>query len=226
MKNNRKQMDFAEDMSFSQSASHNQETGNSAMDEQSEITKELLETAKNLEKNANIVSSAADGIGRYLLNEDGTIRDFTNYELMKGMHEMLKKGIVDMRQSTVAIQKKIEETPTEMTAHFDKEDMTRLEKLLKYFKWERVFLWVYIACAAFMMGSFTVKSCSLDKREKELKQWYDANHEVANFGRFIRMHESERWEYWHKQWRSDPQMMEDMYDAHMVKGWDNKVEEE
>ena len=112
-------MDFAEDMSFSQSASHNQETGNSAMDEQSEITKELLETAKNLEKNANIVSSAADGIGRYLLNEDGTIRDFTNYELMKGMHEMLKKGIVDMRQNTVAIQKIIENVPTEMTAHFD-----------------------------------------------------------------------------------------------------------
>ena len=73
------------------------------------------------------MASAADGIGRYLLNEDGTIRDFTNYELMKGMHEMLKKGIVDMRRSTVAIQKKIEETPTEMTAHFDKEDMTRLE---------------------------------------------------------------------------------------------------
>ena len=105
-------MDFAEDMSFSQSASHNQETGNSAMDEQSEITKELLETAKNLEKNANIVSSAADGIGRYLLNEDGTIRDFTNYELMKGMHEMLKKGIVDMRQNTVAIQKIIDDNIT------------------------------------------------------------------------------------------------------------------
>ena len=222
MKNNRKQMDFAEDMIFSQSASHNQETGNSAMDEQSEITKELLETAKNLEKNANIVSSAADGIGRYLLNEDGTIRDFTNYELMKGMHEMLKKGIVDMRQNTVAIQKIIENVPTEMTAHFDKDDVSRLEKLLKYFKWERCFLWVYIAGAAFIMGTCTVKSCSLDKRETELRQWYDANHEAANFGRFIRMQEPERWDYWHKQWRSDPQMMEDMYDAHLMKGWESK----
>ena len=222
MKNNRKQMDFAEDMSFSQSASHNQETGNSAMDEQSKITKELLETAKNLEKNAYVVSSAADGIGRYLLNEDGTIRDFTNYELMKGMHEMLKKGIVDMRQNTVAIQKIIENTPTEMTAHFDKDDVSRLEKLLKYFKWERCFLWVYISGAAFIMGTFTVKSCSLDKRETELRQWYDANHETANFGRFIRMQEPERWDYWHKQWRSDPQMMEDMYDAHLMKGWESK----
>ena len=133
MKNNRKQMDYAEDMSFSQSASNTQEMGNSVMDEQSKITKELLETAKNLEENANIVSSAADGIGRYLLNEDGTIRDFTNYELMKGMHEMLKKGIVDMRQNTVAIQKIIENTPTEMTAHFDKDDVSRLDKLLKYY---------------------------------------------------------------------------------------------
>ena len=222
MKNNRKQMDFAEDMSFSQSASHNQETGNSAMDEQSEITKELLETAKNLEKNANIVSSAADGIGRYLLNEDGTIRDFTNYELMKGMHEMLKKGIVDMRQNTVAIQKIIENTPTEMTAHFGKDDVSRLDKLLKYFKWERVFLWFYIAGAAFIMGTCTVKSCSLDKMETELRQWYDANHEAANFGRFIRIQEPERWNYWHKQWRSDPQMMEDMYDTHLMTGWESK----
>ena len=222
MKKNRKQMDFAEDMSFSQSACDNQEMGNSATDEQSEITKELLETAKNLEKNANIVSSAADGIGRYLLNEDGTIRDFTNYELMKGMHEMLKKGIVDMRQSTVTIQKTIENTPTEMTAHFDKDDVSRLEKLLKYFKWERVFLWIYIAGTAFIMGTCTVKSCSLDKRETELRQWYDANHEAANFGRFIRMQEPERWDYWHKQWRSDPQMMKDMYDAHLMKGWESK----
>ena len=222
MKNVIDTMAYAEDMSFSQSGSHNQETGNSAMDEQSEITKELLETAKNLEKNANIVSSAADGIGRYLLNEDGTIRDFTNYELMKGMHEMLKKGIVDMRQNTVAIQKIIENTPTEMTAHFGKDDVSRLDKLLKYFKWERVFLWFYIAGAAFIMGTCTVKSCSLDKRETELRQWYDANHEAANFGRFIRMHESERWDYWHKQWRSDPQMMEDMYDTHLMTGWESK----
>ena len=82
--------------------------------------------------------------------------------------------------------------------------------------------WVYIAGAAFIMGTFTVKSCSLDKREAELRQWYDANHEAANFGRFIRMQEPERWDYWHKQWRSDPQMMEDMYDAHLMKGWESK----
>ena len=222
MKNNRKQMDYAEDMSFSQSASDNQETGNSAMNEKSEITKELLETAKNLEKNAHVVSSAADGIGRYLLNEDGTIRDFTNYELVKCMTGMLKKGIEEMRQGAEAIRKKIEEIPTDVTARFSQDDVGRLDKLLKYFKWERVFLWVYIACAAFMMGSFTVKSCSLDKREAELRQWYDANHEAANFRRYIRMHETERWEYWHKQWRSDPQMMEDMYDAHLMKGWESK----
>ena len=73
-----------------------------------------------------------------------------------------------------------------------------------------------------LMGSFTVKSCSLDKRETELRLWYDANHEAANFGRFIRMQEPERWNYWHKQWRSDPQMMEDMYDTHLMKGWESK----
>ena len=222
MKNNRKQMDFAEDMSFSQSASHNQETGNSAMDEQSKITKELLETAKNLEKNAYVVSSAADGIGRYLLNEDGTIRDFTNYEQVKCMAGFLKKGIEEMRQGAEVIRKKIEEIPTEVTARFSQDDVGLLDKLLKYFKWERVFLWVYIAGAAFIMGTFTVKSCSLDKRENELRQWYDANHEAANFGRFIRIQEPERWNYWHKQWRSDPQMMEDMYDTHLMTGWESK----
>ena len=191
-------------------------------DQQPEIINDLLETANNLEKNANIVSSAADGIGRYLLNEDGTIRDFTNYELVKCMAGMLKKGIEEMRQGAETILKTIENTPTEMTAHFGKDDVSRLDKLLKYFKWERVFLWFYIAGAAFIMGTCTVKSCSLDKRETELRQWYDANHEAANFGRFIRMHESERWDYWHKQWRSDPQMMEDMYDAHLMKGWESK----
>ena len=226
MKNNRKQMDYAEDMSFSQSASDNQERGNSAMDEQSEITKELLETAKNLEKNAYVVSSAADGIGRYLLNEDGTIRDFTNYGLIKEMATLLRDGVKGIVQNVMVIQKKIDNFPTEVTAHFSQDDVSRLDKLLKYFKWERVSLWVYISCAAFMMGSFTVKSCSLDKREAELKKWYDANYEAANSGRYIRMHESDRWNYWHKQWRSDPQMMEDMYDANLMKGWENKSPKE
>lgn len=114
-----------------------------------------------------------------------------------------------MRQSVVAIQEKIDATPTELTAHFDKEDIGRLEKLLKYFKWERIFLWVYIAGAAFIMGTCTVKSCSLDKREAELKQWYDANHEAANFGCFMRMHKPEQWKYWHKKFRNDPLEVED-----------------
>lgn len=37
-----------------------------------------------------------------------------------------------------------------------------------------------------------------------------------------RMQEPERWDYWHKQWRSDPQMIEDMYDAHLMKEWESK----
>ncbi len=135
--------------------------------------------------------------------------------------EIIKESI-ETRAEPEKIQKTIENTPTEMTAHFGKDDVSRLDKLLKYFKWERCFLWVYIAGAAFIMGTCTVKSCSLDKRETELRQWYDAYHEAANFGRFIRIQEPERWNYWHKQWRSDPQMMEDMYDTHLMTGWESK----
>ena len=36
------------------------------------------------------------------------------------------------------------------------------------------------------------------------------------------MHETEWREYWHKEWRSDPQIIEDMYDAHLMKEWESK----
>ncbi|MBR7022317.1 MAG: hypothetical protein IKI09_02445 [Bacteroidales bacterium] len=53
-------------------------------------------------------------------------------------------------------------------------------------------------------------------------QCHPCIHEAANFGRYILMHETEWREYWHKQWRSDPQIIEDMYDAHLMKEWESK----
>ena len=78
--------------------------------------------------------------------------DDTNYELVICMAGFWKKGIEEMRQGAEIIRKKIEEIPAEVTARFSQDDVGRLDKLLKYFKWERFFLWVYIAGASFIMG--------------------------------------------------------------------------
>ena len=46
--------------------------------------------------------------------------------------EIIKESI-ETRAEPEKIQKTIENTPTEMTAHFGKDDVSRLDKLLKYF---------------------------------------------------------------------------------------------
>lgn len=71
-----------------------------------------------------------------------------------------------------------------------------------------------------------VKSSSYDERSEELEQWYDANQEAANFSRFMRLQEPDRWKYWHEQWRSDPAMMLDLYETHLVDGWKSKFKKE
>ena len=76
------------------------------------------------------------------------------------------------------------------------------------------------------MMTCTVKSCSYDERKDELEQWYDANQEAANFARFMRLQEPDRWKYWHDQWRHDPAMMRELYESNLVDGWKSKFKKE
>ena len=52
-------------------------------------------------------------------------------------------------------------------------------------------------------------------RSDELQKWYDENHEAILFGRYLRVHENQRWNYWHKEWGNDPSLEKDMYDYYM-----------
>ena len=63
MKKVRKQQDYAEDMNFSQSKNEDQEIDKRGMDVPFGTIEELLVAVKNLEKNANTMACAADGIG-------------------------------------------------------------------------------------------------------------------------------------------------------------------
>ena len=59
------------------------------------------------------------------------------------------------------------------------------------------------------------KGFGIADRSDELQKWYEENHEAILFGRYLRVHENQRWNYWHKEWVNDPSLEKDMYDYYM-----------
>ena len=73
MNKNRKLQDYAED--FNSSQSDDMEVlpqGDGSSDEMAKAVKQIAAAADNINKHAETIGLAVDGIGRYLLNEDGT----------------------------------------------------------------------------------------------------------------------------------------------------------
>ena len=217
---------YAEEMDAPQPGKEHSATNDDHAAGLSEPVSKLLEAAEAIKSQAETIGLTIDGIGRYLLNEDGTIRDFTDRKLMQLIGMDVDKGIRMMTQTAENIRKEVGDFPRGLTAHFSKEDTGKLDTLLKYFKKERFVSWLYIGIAVLSMMTCTVKSCSYDERKDELEQWYDANQEAANFARFMRLQEPDRWKYWHDQWHHNPAMMRELYESNLVDGWKSKFRKE
>lgn len=217
---------YAEEMDAPQSGMEHPASHDDHAAGLSEPVSKLLEAAEAIKSQAEAIGLTIDGIGRYLLNEDGTIRDFTDRKLIQQMGLDVDRGIRVMVKNAEDIKKEVGDFPRSLNARFCDEDTKKIDILLKYFKRERFVSWLYIGFAVLAMIICMVKSSSYDERSEELEQWYDANQEAANFSRFMRLQEPDRWKYWHEQWRSDPAMMRDLYETHLVDGWKSKFKKE
>lgn len=125
---------YAEEMDAPQSGMEHPASHDDHAAGLSEPVSKLLEAAEVIKSQAETIGLTIDGIGRYLLNEDGTIRDFTDRKLMQQIGMDVDKGIRMMNQTAENIRKEVGDFPRGLTAHFSKEDTGKLDTLLKYFK--------------------------------------------------------------------------------------------
>ena len=80
------------------------------------IVKETSANAKSLTKYSETLGLAIDGIGRYLLNEDGTTRDFTNKKLMDDTAKKVDEGLKQVNANAENISTKIGQIPQTIPA--------------------------------------------------------------------------------------------------------------
>ncbi len=219
MSKTRKFQDYAEDIDSSESDEMVPQT----LDDSVPDTSDLTEATKKLEATANILIDKADtigvtidGIGRWLLNEDGTIRDFTNVKLMNDIGKKVDDGLSAMNANATNIEESIKNMPTHIDATFSRSAFDAIYKLNGNLRLERI-IFIVAAVIVAAIAAFTFyKGYAVSERSEELSRWYEENNEAILFGRYLRVNENDRWRFWHDKWVNDPGLKEDMSDYFLI----------
>ena len=159
---------------------------------------------------------AVDGIGRYLLNEDGTVRDFTNAELMESTSKNVNQGVQQMNNNAASINEKIDKMPTHIDATLTKPAFEAIDQLNDNLRKERCIFIGAIIFIAIFAAFVAYKGLQIADKSEKMTQWYEENNEAVLFGRYLRVNENERWRFWHDKWVNDPGLKEDMNDYFLI----------
>jgi len=219
MSKTRKFQDYAEDMDSSESDDMVPQTLDNSIPDTSDLaeaTKKLTATADVMIEKADTIGVTIDGIGRWLLNEDGTIRDFTNVKLMNDIGKKVDDGLAAMNANATNIEESIKNMPTQIDATFSASAFAAIYRLNKNLRLERIFFIVAAVIVAAIAAFTFYKESAVIERSEELSRWYEENNEAILFGRYLRVNENDRWRWWHDKWVNDPVLKEDMNDYFLI----------
>ena len=181
-----------------------------------EATKKLTAMADVMIEKADTIGVTIDGIGRWLLNEDGTIRDFTNVKLMNDIGKKVDDGLSAMNTNAENIENSIKNMPTQINATFSRSAFDAIYKLNENLRLERI-IFIVAAVIVAAIAAFTFyKESAVSERSEKLSRWYEENNEAILFGRYLRVNENDRWRFWHDKWVNDPGLKEDMNDYFLI----------
>ena len=217
MSKTRKLQDFAED--FSPSQSNDMEVlpqGDGTPSEMLKAAKQMTAAADTITRHAETMGLAVDGIGRYLLNEDGTVHDFTNAELMESTSKNVNLGVQQMNNNAASISEKIDKMPTHIDATFSRPAFDAIYQLNDNLHKERYIFIGAIILVAIFAAFVAYKGLQIADKSEKLTQWYKDNNEAILFGRYLRVNENDRWRFWHYKWVNDPGLKEDMNDYFLI----------
>ena len=155
MGKSKRNQDFAEDMDFSQSADMEVETlRDTTSDDLKAVVKELSADVKAVTKYSETLGLAIDGIGRFLLNEDGSTRDFTNKELMDKTAKKVDAGLKQMNANAENIGTKIGQIPQTIPAELSVDSKFWIAKVSDNAKLAIIVFVLFFVITAFVLGVF------------------------------------------------------------------------
>lgn len=217
MSKTRKLQDYAEDINPSQSDDMEvQPQSDGTSPEMVKAAKQMTAAAETISRHSENIGLVVNGIGRYLLNEDGTVRDFTNKKLMEETTKNVNQGMLQINQTAATFNEKIDKMPTHIDASFTGPAYEAICRLNKNLRIERIIFIGAIILVAIFAAFTAYKGLQTADRSAELTQWYEENNEAILFGRYLRVNENDRWRWWHDKWVNDPGLKEDMSDYYLM----------
>ena len=209
----RKLQDYAEDINPSQSDDmEEQPQGDSSSDELAKAVKQIAAAAAAISRNSETIGLVANGFGRYLLNEDGTVRDFTNVKLMEETAKNVNEGVLMMNKNAAAINEKMDKMPTTITAELSGDACARLSALNKHLRWAIIVFISYVVVMVAGVGYASFRASKINDRAEQLSRWYEEKRDDILFGRYLRWHNNGLWKKMREEWSGDPGMKDDMFD--------------
>lgn len=160
-----------------------------------------------------------------LLDDDGSIKDFTHSAEIRELIEETRK---QQERATATIAAILRSVPTSVKAELSDEDRNRLDSNFK--SWKDVFRLylpafgiVALAVGIILTGSLMLMNTATDtKREYEqrieqLDRWYDENAAAISFGQFYRENYPKQYRQWHNgQWQQDIAYRDSLRRAHSL----------
>lgn len=160
-----------------------------------------------------------------LLNDDGTMKDFTHSAEIRNLIEKTGKM---QQQAEAAFYEIIKSIPTKVVARLSDDDRKTLASNFRSWK-DVIRLYLpSIAIVGFtvgiiLMGSIMLYVFAADKKEtyeqriSQLDRWYDDNAEAVAFGQFYRENYPKQYRQWHNgQWQQDIAYRDSLLRAHSL----------
>lgn len=217
MGKSKRNQDFAEEMDFSQSTDMEVETlSDTTSDDLKAAVKELSADVKAVTKYNETLGLAIDGIGRFLLNEDGSTRDFTNKELMDKTAKKVDAGLKQMNANAENIGTKIGQIPQTIPAELSVDSKFWIAKVSDNAKLAIIVFVLFFVITAGCVAYATSLAADVKERSEKLNQWYEDNRESILFGRYVRWNYNDLWKKLHDKWVSDPGLKDDMFDYFQI----------
>jgi hypothetical protein len=178
--------------------------------------KELTADVKAVTKYSETLDLAIDDIGRFLLNEDGSTRDFTNKELMDKTAKKVDAGLKQMNANAENIGTKIGQIPQTIPAELSLDSKIRIAKVSVNAKLAIIVFVLFFVITAGCVAYATSLAADVKGRSEKLNQWYEDNQESILFGRYVRWNYNDLWKKLHDKWVSDPGLKDDMFDYFQI----------
>ena len=169
--------------------------------------KQMTDACRKVVDASVSIQAIGEGIGKFLLNEDGTVRDFTNKTELEANLKQVNEGVCRivgyaraMNEAMSVNQKRMNDAvsswPTEINAHFDKKDRESIDNLHKDLWWERCIMWLYVIGASIFLCISFSNIIDCDRQKDDMKKWLKQNTEAINFGRYAKENLPKAYQFW------------------------------